>query len=37
MYGNGCVTIGNIIVILLKCIVKYGRMLDEKFGSRWMP
>jgi hypothetical protein len=28
------VTIGNIIVILFKCIVKYGGVLDEKFGSR---
>jgi len=28
------VAIGNTILILFKCIVKYGGMLDEKFGSR---
>jgi hypothetical protein len=25
----------NIIPILLKCITKNGKVLDEEFGSRW--
>jgi hypothetical protein len=26
----------NITTILLKCMVKYGKVLDEEFGSRWV-
>jgi hypothetical protein len=29
-------TRNNIIVILLKCIAKYGKKLDEDFGSSWV-
>jgi hypothetical protein len=29
-------TRNNIIAILLKCIAKYGKKLDEDFGSRWV-
>jgi hypothetical protein len=35
-----CVEVGaianNIITILLKCITKNGKVLDEEFGSRWV-
>lgn len=35
-----CVEVGaianNIIEILLKWITKYGKVLDEEFGSRWV-
>ncbi len=26
----------NITTILLKCMVKYGKILDEEFASRWV-
>jgi len=29
-------TRNNIIAILLKCIAKYGKKLDEDFGSNWV-
>jgi hypothetical protein len=29
-------TIYNIIAILLKCMAKYGQLLVEKLGSRWV-
>jgi hypothetical protein len=29
-------TTNHIIAILLKCIAKYGGVLNEKFGSRWV-
>jgi hypothetical protein len=29
-------TTNHIIAILLKCIVKYGGVLNDKFGSRWV-
>jgi hypothetical protein len=29
-------TTNHIIAICLKCIAKYGGILNEKFGSRWV-